>query len=181
MDMSKTKQGKNLPKWKRQVTKTRKDAYENNKLQLWKQSSIFINKNKSLLSATSNLSRSPMAYNATASLDKLTCTDHVDSGNCQDRFRQFTLSKNDSNDFGVKLEVFKKYDNKEFRLVQNLTMGRADFNQFMPLRNQLVNAAENFAKEENLSPEPMPTLQKDMDERFKLAHKMVDAVNWANR
>ena len=90
-----------------------------------------------------------MAYNTTASLDKLTCTDYVDFGKCQDRFGRFSWSKNDSNCLHVKLKVFKKDDNKEFRLVQNLSMGEADFNQFMRLRNQLVNAAEDFAREEN--------------------------------
>ena len=113
-------------------------------MQLQNHSLAFIHKNKALLSATSILSRSPMAYNTTASLDKLTCTDYVNFGKCQDRFVQFSWSKNDSNYLDVKLKVFKKDDNQEFRLVQNLTMGEADFNQYMRFRNQLVNAAENF-------------------------------------
>ena len=60
-------------------------------------------------------------------------------------------------------------------------MGEATFNQFMQLRNQLVNAAENFAKEENLTPVLIPTMSKDMDEQLKLAHKVVDVVERANR
>ena len=122
-----------------------------------------------------------MAYNTTASLDKLTCTDYVDFGKCQDRFGQFSWSKNDSNYLNVKLKVIRKDDKKEFRLVQNLTMGEADFNQFMRLRNQLVNAAETFAREENLTPVPIPTSSKDMDEQLKLAHNVVDVVDRANR
>ena len=86
-----------------------------------------------------------MAYNTTASLNKLTCTDYVDFGKCQDRFGQFSWSKNDSNYLVVELKVFRKDEKKDFRLVQNLTMGEADFNQFMRLRNQTVNAAENVA------------------------------------
>ena len=89
-----------------------------------------------------------MAYNTTASLDKLTCTDYVDFGKCQDRFGRLSWSKRDSNYLDVKLKVFRKDDKKDFRLVQKLTMGKTDFNQFMRLRNQLVNAAENFAREE---------------------------------
>ena len=85
-----------------------------------------------------------MADNTTASLDKLTCTDYVDFGKCQDRFGQFSGSKNDSNYLDVKLKVFRKDDKKEFRLVQNLTMREADFNRFMRLRNQLVNAAKKL-------------------------------------
>ena len=60
-------------------------------------------------------------------------------------------------------------------------MGEADLNQFMRLRNQLVNAAENFAREENLTPVLIPTMSKDMDEQLKLAHKVVDLVDRTNR
>ena len=158
-----------------------KHAYISNEMQLQNHSLTFIHKKKSLPPATSILSRSPMAYNTTASLDKLTCTDYVDFGKGQDRFGRFSWSKNDSNYLDVKLKVFKKDDNKEFRLVQNLTMGEADFNQFMRLRNQPVNAAENFAREENLTPVLMPTMSRDMDEQLKLAHKVPDVVDRANR
>ena len=157
-----------------------KHANIGNEKQLQNHSLTFIHKIKSLLSATSILSRSTMAYNTTASLDKLTCTDYVDFGKCQNRFGQFSWSINDSNYLDVKLKVFEKNDNKEFRLVQNLTMGEADFNQFMTLRNHLVNAAENFATEENLTSMLIPTISKDMDEQLKLAHKGVDVVDWAN-
>ena len=51
----------------------------------------------------------------------------------------------------------------------------------MRLRNQLVNAAENVAGEENLTPVLIPTMSKDMDEQLKLAHKVVDVVDRANR
>ena len=91
------------------------------------------------------------------------------------------LVQNDSNYLDVKLKVFRKDDKKEFRLVQNLTTGEADFNQFMRLRNQLVNAAENVAREENLTPLLIPTMSKDMDEQLKLAHKVVDVVDRANK
>ena len=129
------KGGKNLLIWKSHVTMTKKGAYISSEMPLQNHSLTFILENKSLLSATSILSRSPMAYNTTASLDKLTCTDYVDFGNCQDRFGQFSWSKNDSNYLDVKLKVFRKDDKIEFRLVQNLIMGEANFYQFMRLRN----------------------------------------------
>ena len=72
-------------------------------------------------------------------------------------------------------------DNKEVQLVQNLTMGESDLHQFMRLRNQLDIAAENFAREENLTPVLIPTTSKDMDEKLKVAHKVVDLVDRANR
>ena len=49
------------------------------------------------------------------------------------------------------------------------------------MRNQLVNAVKHFAKEENLTPVLIPTMSKDMDEQLKLAHKVVDVVDRANR
>ena len=107
-----------------------------------------------------------MAYSTTASLNKLTCTGYVDFGKCQDRFGRFSWSKIDANCLDVKLKPFKKGGNKQFRLVQILTMREADFNQLMGLRNQLVIAAENFAREKNLSSVLIPTVSKDMDEQI---------------
>ena len=45
-----------------------------------------------------------MAYNTTACLDKLTCTDYMDFGKCQDRFGRFFCSKKDSNYLDVRLK-----------------------------------------------------------------------------
>ena len=125
--MTMTKKWKNHFIWKYHLTMTKNDSHKCNEFQLQNPSLSSIHKEKSLLSATSILSHSPMAYNATASLDKLTCTDYVYFGKCQDRFGQFSWSRNDSNYLDVKLKVFKKDENKDFRLVQNLTMGEADF------------------------------------------------------
>ena len=60
-------------------------------------------------------------------------------------------------------------------------MGEADFNQFMRSRNQLVIVAENFAREEILTPVLIPTMFKDIDGQVKLAHNVVDVVDRANR
>ena len=89
--------GKNVFIWKSHVTMTKKHAYISHEMQLQNHSLTFFHRNKSLLSATSILSRSPMAHNTTAPLDRLTCTDYVDFGKCQDRFGRFSGSKNDSN------------------------------------------------------------------------------------
>ena len=135
-----------------------------------------------LLSTTCILSCSPMAYNITETLDKLTCTDYVDFGKRQDSFRQFVWSKNDSNYSNLKTKVFKREDkNAQFRPRQNLSMGKSDFNQFVRQRNQLVVAADNFLKEQNLSPVLHYTLCKDMEEQLKLVHKVIDVVDRPNR
>ena len=121
--------------WNSHVTMTIRDAYISNEKQLQNHSLTFFYINNSLLLATSFLSWSPLAYNTTASSNKLTCTDYVDFRKCQDIFGQFSWSKNDYDDLDVKIKVFKEDDNKKFRLVQNLTIGETDFNRFIRLRN----------------------------------------------
>ena len=60
-------------------------------------------------------------------------------------------------------------------------MGEAVFTHFMRLRNQFINVAKNFAREENFTPVLIPTMSKDMHEQPKVAHKAVDVVDLANR
>ena len=123
-----------------------------------------------------------MAYNTTACLDKLTCTDYVDIGKSSDRFGRFSWTKNDSNYLDIKLKVFKREDkNAKFRLRQNFSMGEADFNQVIRQRNQLVVAAENFLREQKLSTVLQSTLSKDMEKQLKLVHKVIDVVDRSNR
>ena len=118
-----------------------------------------------------------MAYNTTTTLDKLACTDYVDFGECQDRFGRMSWSRNSFDYLDVKLKMFKRDENKKFRLAQNLTMGEPDFNQFVRLRNQLVVAVRDFSKEENLVPVQVKLLAKDMEEQLKLTHKVVEVVD----
>ena len=76
-----------------------------------------------LLTSTNNKIESEIAYNTTATLDKLACADYVDFGKGQDRFVLISWSKNPFDYLDVKLNLFKKDESKEFRLVQNLTTG----------------------------------------------------------
>ena len=164
------------------VTKTKKDAYISNEIQFKNHSLTFIHKNKSLPSATSILSCSPMAHNTTASLDKLTCTDYVDFGKHQDRFGRFSWSKNDSNYLDIKPKLFKRENrNAVFQLRQNFTMGEADFSQFMRQKNQLAVAADNILRKQNLSPVFQSTLSKDMEEQLNLVRKVIDVADCPNR
>ena len=110
-----TEKRMNLLLWKCHVTTTRKDACISNEKQLQILSSTFIPKKKSLPSATSILSSSPITYNTTASLEKLTCTDYVDFGKCQDKLGLFSWSKNDSNYLDEKNSKFsRKMTTKSF-------------------------------------------------------------------
>ena len=122
-----------------------------------------------------------MAYNTTATLDKLACTNYVDFGKGQDRFGRIFWSKTILDYLDVKLKVFKKDENVEFPSVQNLTMGETDFNQFTRLRNQLVVAVRNFSEEENLPVMPVKLLAKDTEEQLKLTHRVVEVVDRPHR
>ena len=122
-----------------------------------------------------------MVYNTTATLDKLAFSNFVGFGKCQDRFGRNSWSKKCFDYLDVKLKGFKKDENKHFRLAQNLTMGKADFNQFIRLRNQLVVAVRDFSNEENLLPVQVKLLAKDMEEQRKLTHRVVEVVDWPHR
>ena len=118
-----------------------------------------------------------MAYNTTATFDKLAFRGYVDLGKCQDRFGRTSWSKNSLDYLDVKLKVFKRDENTQFRLAQNLTMGEADFIQLIRLRNQLVVAVRDFIKEEKLPPVQVKLPAKDMEEQLKLTHKVVEVVD----
>ena len=96
---------------------TKTDAYISNKMHLQNHSLAFIHKIKTLALAASILSRSPMAYNTTATLDKLSCTDYLNFGKCHERFGQFSWSKNDPKYLDITLKLFKReIRNVEIRL-----------------------------------------------------------------
>ena len=123
-----------------------------------------------------------MAYNTTASLEKLTRTDYVDFGKCQDRFERSFWSENDSNYLDIKLKVSRTENkNAKFRIRQNFSIGEADFNQFIRQTNQLVVAAENFLREQNLLTVLQSKLSKDMEEQLKLVHKVIDVLDRPNK
>ena len=120
-----------------------------------------------------------MAYNTTASLEKLTSTENVDSGKGQDRFRQLSWSKVYFKYSDVKFRVFQRDDNRDFHLVQNRTKGECDFTQFNRLKNQLVNGADKFGREETFQPMLIPRRSQDKDDPLELAEKMIDVVDRA--
>ena len=63
-----------------------------------------------LSSPKNNKTESEMAQITTATLDKLSCTDYVDFGMCQQRFGRNPWSTNYSNYLDIKLKVFKRED-----------------------------------------------------------------------
>ena len=64
---------------------------------------------------------------------------------------------------------------------ENILLGEADFNQFIRQRKQRVVAADNFLREQNLSPVFQSTLSKDIQEQLKLVHKAFYVVDCPNR
>ena len=166
MSRDRDRKGKIFQVWKFHLTMTKIGAYKSNSSLLLNLCIPLIVRNESLLSATTVLPPSPVAYITTASLDKLNCTDYVDFGNCQDSFGQFSWSKFDSKILDIELKVFNRDNTGEFRLAKKLTMGEPDFNRFIRLRNQVVIAAENFCRKESLSPVLIPTMSKKMNEQI---------------
>ena len=122
-----------------------------------------------------------MTYNTTATLDKLARTDYVDFGKCQDRLGRISWSKNSFDYVDVKLNVFNRDKNKQFRRAQNLTMGEADFIQFTGERNQLLVAIRDLSKEENLPPVQVKLLAKNLEEQLKFTHKIEEVVGQPHR
>ena len=88
-----------------------------------------------------------MVCNTTASLDKLIGTDYVAFEKNEDRFGLISGSKIGSNCSGVKAKIFKRHNDRDFGLVQNLKLGETDFNQF----RQLVIAVETLGGENFLT------------------------------
>ena len=60
-------------------------------------------------------------------------------------------------------------------------MGEADFNQYIRQRIQLVVAADNSLREQNLFPDLRSTLYENLEEQMKLSHKVIDFVDRPNR
>ena len=98
------------------------------------------------------------------------------------QFRIIFWTKFDSNFMDNKLKVFKReHKNAEFRPRQNFTMGEADFNHLIRQKSQLVFAADNFLREQNMSPVFLSTVSKDMEERLKLVQNVIDIMDRPRR
>ena len=102
-----------------------------------------------------------MAYN-TAIWHKLACPGYMHFGKCQDSCGRISWSQISFDYLDVKLKVFKKDENKDLRMTQNLKMIETDFNQIIRLRNQLVVAVKDFSKEEKVPFVQVKLLAKDL-------------------
>ena len=152
-----TKKENKFLTWKWQKTMTTIEEYKSINFWHHEKSSTLIVRNYAFPSSTSVLSLSPMTYNTAIFLDKSTCTDYVVFGIRQYWFGQLSWSENDSYILNNEIRVFKIDKNRDFSLVQNLTMEEADINQFMRLRKLLVFAAKNLSRVQILSPLLMST------------------------
>ena len=116
-----------------------------------------------------------------ATLDKSLCTDFADFGNYQDSLGRFSWTKNENHYLEIHLEVFKKDIANEFKQYQCVSLGQYDFKQLLRLRNQLIVAADNFTKEENLPYINVVGLSRDIDEQLKHVHKVIEMAEGAKR
>ena len=63
-----------------------------------------------------------MASNTTASINKLSCTNYVDSGKLNDRFGIFPGLKTTPTSIILEINVVKEIANEDYRLVENTTI-----------------------------------------------------------
>ena len=113
--------------------------------------------------------------------DKSLCTEFVDFGWHQDRFGRFSWSKIEKHYLEVQFKVFKKDIANKVKRYQRASLGQYDFKQFSWLRNQLIVAADNFTKEENLPYINVVGLSRDSDEQLKHVHKVIEVAEGAKR
>ena len=81
----------------------------------------------------------------------------------------------------MQFKVFKKDIANEFKQYQCVSLGQYDFKQFLRLRNQLIVAADNFTKEENLPYINVVGLSRDIGEQLKHVHKVTEIAEGAKR
>ena len=110
-----------------------------------------------------------------STLDKSLCTDFVD----KDRFGRFLWTKNEKNYLEIHFKIFKKAIANEFKRYQCVSLGQYDFKQFLRLRDQLIVAADNFTKEENLPNIKDVGLSSDIGEQLKHVHKVIEIAEGA--
>ena len=116
-----------------------------------------------------------------ATLDKSLCLDFVDFGKHQNRFGRFSWTKNEKNYLEIHFKVFRKDIANEFKRYQCVSLGQYDIKQFLRLRNQLIVAADNFTKEENLPYINVVGLSRDLGEQLKHVHKVIEIAEGVKR
>ena len=88
---------------------------------------------------------------------------------------------NDTKYIEIQLKVFREDINGEFRKHQQIKLGKSDFKQLLLLRNQIVVATADFAKDEKLQPIVTAPLSNDLDEQLKHVQKAITIVDRSKR
>ena len=128
-----------------------------------------------------------MTYNATPSVDKLLSTGFLDFGNHEkNRFGRISWSKHEKNGANTKfleiqVKVFRRNEQGEFKVFQNINMGELDFKDFIRMKTELVDAATDFGKQQNLQPITLRPFSRDMETQLKLVHKVCNVVDRPHR
>ena len=73
--------------------------------------------------------------------------------------------------------MFRKDANGQFRKHPQINLGGEDLKQLMRLRNQIVVAAADFAKDEKLEPIVTAPLSRDFDEQLEHVQKAITIVD----
>ena len=126
------------------------DAYKSSDLQLANHCSTFILKNELASFSYQHSNSFTHGLQHYRNLGKICLHRLCGLWQVSRQIRAIFLDQNDSNYLDIKLTLFQREDrNSEFRLRQNLSMGEADFKQFIRQRNQLLFAADIFQELEN--------------------------------
>ena len=109
----------------------------------------------------------------------------MDFGKNEDRFGRLSWSQkqkeNNTKYLETQLKLFRKIDLGDFRKHEKLNLGKSDFNQLQRLRNQIIVAAADFEKDENLQPIVTSLLTKDIDEQLKHIQNAITIVDTTKR
>ena len=121
-----------------------------------------------------------MASDTTASMDKLTCPDYVDFGKCQDRFGRFSWSKNDSNYMDKQRKGFEK-DEKRFSTSTKSYNGRVRVQIIYAIEESTRLCHKNLWRRVKFVSDTFTKKTKHTDKQLKLAHTIVDVLDFPNR
>ena len=124
------------------------------------------------------------AHISGASMGKLACTEYLIFGGSQDRFQKVSSFKNDSNYLDVKLEIFKRDDNRDFQPAQIFTLVESHSKKISDWGTNWYfqqKRTKKIEKDKLWFPIPITTTSLDMEEQLKSVQKIVDYLDRPNR
>ena len=133
------------------------------------------------LTSTTSKIQSEKSYNNTAFFDKLSCTDYVGFGKCQDRFGRTSWSKNIFRLLGREIGSVQESWNELTSFGTKLDNGRDRPQSAYTTEESAGFCSQRLYQRRNFTPVKVKLLAKDMKEQLKLTHKVVEVVDRPHR